>query len=203
MVSYDNTTDAEKIPNSPKTEDVAMVQGSLYFEFNIGENWNYNTAFSEPSKPKDTDLVTFTLKVNDDTNIDKVMIEIVQIKPIFSQELPLEMDNPSENTYTYERDTAFDAEAQIGYRFHILYNNEENPETVPIDSGTAKTEEEQGELYFVFTVDKSAGTNGNGDTEPDDEDDDEGIPIFFFVGIIIVVVVLVIVVIITRGRKKQ
>jgi len=203
LLTYSNTTESEKIPHSAKTDNVATVQGSLYFEFFMGENWNYQSATISPVSPKDSDSVTFTLAVNDDQTIEKVMIEIVQIKPIFSQELPLEMTHSGTNTFSYTRTSTFDGGATIGYRFHIKYKGSEDLEVIPIDSGTANVVEEQGELYFSFSVLKSGGDNGNGGSDSNDKEDDGGIPLFLIIGIvIIVIVVVVIIVFITKGKKK-
>jgi flagellar basal body-associated protein FliL len=202
MVTYDNITDPEKIPYSSKTESVAEVQGSLYFEFFMGENWNFNTASIDPQSPKDTDPVTFTLIVNDDVNIEKVLITISQIKPLYLPELPVEMTKSSDNTYTYERTTAFDPEAQIGYLFHIKYNGEDALEAVPINADTANTVSEEDVLYFAFTVQKTTGPDDNGDTDPDDKDDENELPLILILGVIIAVVVVVILIFVAKGKKK-
>ncbi|UCH89022.1 MAG: hypothetical protein JSV49_12455 [Thermoplasmata archaeon] len=218
QISYDNKTEKEYIPSSTSTADTSMVLGNLYFEFSIGENWNFKSVSIEPAEPTSEDEITFTLEVKDNSEIDNVKIKLVWDKPEFTDtESPHQMDNPSLNKYTYTTTKTFEKETKIGYQFIIEYNSG-TKSYIPEDSTTETVFEEQSVLYFGITI---AGGDDNGDNgaiidgdldDGDKDDEEDGFLPGFEANATIISFILIIIIIIglssvftleNRRRKKE
>jgi hypothetical protein len=172
-IKYTDSEKIEYLPNSVSTKDVSLVLGSLYFEFFIGENWNYKSTSTEPVKPTIEDDVTFTLVVDDDSQINSVSIILAWDKPEFTESSAQPMEKSTDNTYTYKSTQKFESGTKVGYRFIINYD-QDVVEPVPTSSSTANVFEEQEELYFGLTVGGLPDINGGEDGEGSDSDKDEG-----------------------------
>jgi hypothetical protein len=170
-IKYTDSEKIEYLPTSVSTKDVSLVLGSLYFEFFIGENWNYKSTSVDPAKPTPEDDVTFTFGVDDDSQIKSISIFLAWDKPEFTESTEQLMEKSSENTYTFKTTQKFEVGTKVGYRFIIEYD-QDIMEPVPTSGSTANVFEEQEELYFGVTIggipDVTDGVDG------DDSDKDEG-----------------------------
>jgi hypothetical protein len=199
-LTYDNKTESEKIPSSLLTSTVGDVLGSLYFEFHIGENWNYKSTSIEPSQPTDTDQITFQLTLEDGRDVEDVMIEIAKLKPAYTPELPVKMERKDDNSFTFLYTAGFEGTQEVGYRFHIMYKDQTKAETIPLSASTDKVVKKDGILYFGFSVSStvpSNGENGNG------KDDDGGfLPGFESVFVVIGFSAVIIIHVLKSSKKS-